>query len=180
MKPIIAILSAFCILPSAIAQEWNFNSPTDTNNVVVSPGPYSVGWQSTLSGIGTNQGWWDLGQQGFIVATTDVPAINAAVFVEVTTWIDGGIFPAPQITVAGTLLSLTIVTNSTGNLGSWQTISTVWQVNNAQTVVAVSQPDPSKGCLVDRIAVSYAVPRQPPQPRAIALPKANEDFEAQE
>lgn len=176
MKTILAIL---LLTTSAFAQTWNLNSPNDTTNCVVSPGLYSEGWLDTLYGLPGAQGFWDMGQQGYIACKTDVPAnVACVVTVQVTAWCDDGIYPAQEVSLSGTLIESTRTHNTGNGLGAWQTFTTTWQVLNAgETVVVVTQSNPFKSSVVDKIEVGYAVPRQP-QPKAIELPKSPEDCEA--
>lgn len=170
------ILLALFLALTASAQEWNFNTPSDTSSVVVTPGAFSEGWIDTMYGLGTNQGFWDLGQQGSIVATTSVPSNSYAIVeVAVTAWYDGGIYAAPEVYITkGELLESTRTYNS-GRLGAWQTFTTAWLVvlNPGDTKVTVGQSNPQKSTVVDSIKAQFSIPRGalPEVPKKVKSPK---------
>lgn len=152
---------AILLTLSAHAQDWNFSSPSDTNGCVVSPGAFSEGWIDALYGMGTNQGLWDLGQVGYIAASPSLPTnVSAMVSVSVVAWCDESLYPAPQVLLEGGTLIESSRTYNTGRLGAWQTFSSTWTVvADGKTLLFVTQTNPQKSSVIDRISVSYGVPR---------------------
>ena len=155
---------AILLTLSAHAQDWNFSSPSDTNGCVVSPGAFSEGWIDTLYGMGTNQGLWDLGQLGYIAVSPTLPTnLLASVSVTVVAWCDESLYPAPQVLLEGGTLIESSRTYNTGRLGAWQTFSSTWTVvADGKTILLVTQTNPQKSTVIDRIEVSYGIPRPTP------------------
>lgn len=158
--------SCFCLIGSLLvsaahAQDWQFNTPSDTNNCVVAPGAFSEGWVDTLYGMGTNQGVWDLGQQGYIAVMAVAPTnIAVTLSVDVVAWCDESLYPAPEVLIEKGQRLESSRTYYSGGLGAWQTFSSVWTVvSGDQTLVVVTQTNPQKSSVVDRITVGYGVPR---------------------
>ena len=99
MNKFIQSIIAICVLSSAQAAEYFWPFSTDQNPAlsetafpnaaVITPGPFSIGWVSTLP-FSINQGFWDLGSSGTV--TTTIADDSSKVVVESIEWYDGAIY----------------------------------------------------------------------------------------
>jgi hypothetical protein len=167
-------------------QEWRFTTgatptPPDassnpygapTANITV--GRYGSGWLNQIPGLGTQQGYWDLGgTNGRILITlpnTPDPARYTEVWVQVTYFQD--ITKAPFVNVpGGQLVSsqiLTVEHVSTG--GDWFLGQSIWRIAPSASAEQVDiTTDTSWGAVVDQVVVD-----------AIALPVPACDTAAQD
>jgi hypothetical protein len=153
-------------------QEWTFDTdanpaaPNSVNNpygpatATITVGMFGSGWLDQLPGLGTQTGYWDIGDavEGpqIVLDIANSPDVRPykEIWVQVTSWVD--ISQAPVVNVPGAMFlgSEQLVVESVPTGGNWIMNLTKWRIepNPSQEQVILAAM-PMFGAVIDRIVV---------------------------
>ena len=166
--------------PGSSRQEWRFdtganplpaevcqNSPSDKAAMV--PGPFAIGWQNQLPGLGDVTGFWDLGSRGTVTpvlppAVTEAGTVVRYVLVSICQYQDGGIYSElATVTIPGATFRRTEVDfTAFGPLGEWTVDRTLWRVEAGVSAGPLTITAASNGSLLDFVTVEAGSPTSAP------------------
>jgi len=166
--------------PGSSHQEWRFDTGSNPlaaevclngapHSATMAPGPFALGWQSQLPGLGNATGFWDLGRSGTISSplpdfiTSPEPSIRY-ILVSVCQYQDGGIYSElATVAVPGATYVRTGVDFSDfGTLGEWTVDQTLWRVDAGESAGPVSITGAGNGSLVDKVILEAGTPAAQP------------------
>ncbi len=158
--------------PGSTFQEWTFDTdanpaaPTLLNNPYGAPaatitvGAFGAGWQQQLPGLGSQTGYWDIGdaiegaQIVLDIPNRPVQDLYKEIWVQVTSYVD--INQAPLVSVPGATLlgSDQAIVEQVPEGGSWVLDLTKWRIepNPSQEQIVLSAI-PMFGATIDQIVV---------------------------
>lgn len=154
-------------------QEWRFDveanpAPPEVceqiNSIArasIQPGQFSSGWQSSLPGLGTATGFWDLGKDGVVVLPVASghltgEAGGTPIKVRICQWLDGRIFNTrAEVSIAGATRTGGSCTNLEAcAMGGWEVDESTWLLPEGQTAGDLTITGAPRGTLIDFISVA--------------------------
>jgi hypothetical protein len=167
--------------PGTTLQEWKFgtdanpatpevmNNPYGMPTASISVSMFGAGWLDQLPGMGTQTGYWDLGEGNITlnIANTPFPLPYKEIYVQVTYYRD--INQAPSVTVPTAQFisgkTLTVETVPTG--GAWMLDQSIWRIEpNPTSEQVIITGATHWGSVVDQVVVDTICA---PEPASLAL-----------
>jgi hypothetical protein len=166
--------------PNSTLQEWTFNTdanpavPDRVDNLFGAPtatitvGAFGSGWQEQLPGLGTQTGYWDIGdavegaQIAFEIPNSPDARLYKEIWVQVTSWVD--LNQAPIVNVPGAMFlgSEQVVVEPVPTGGNWVMELTKWRIepNPSQEQIILAAV-PMFGAVVDQVVVDTICTPEP-------------------
>ncbi len=170
-------------LPGSTYQGWSFGTsvtnplPDSVSNpfgiptltIFESVNNTGIGWQNSLPVVyGTKQGFWDLGNDGYMtlsIPTSATITANEQVRLQVTYWQAIDVAPGLNIVPSGVQTVVTNILVESRPLGSWYEEVVDWSITPGTTNILLTIfGNPSNGSVIDQIVLDSV-----PEPSVIAF-----------